>query len=252
MCQLKSSCGGSSWGSRCSLLVIGFLSVTSPSRLSSLTSSLVASVCNFLQHRGETTVQAEWLLASCVPVLRNRSLPREPAARKTSSHAAATTTHWHTWAISDRLGTQVSRDSRYYVEYNVSVGKTEGSWQPQWLLVKYGFPEYLELVDAYKAAAGPMTFGEYELSRPDVFSQAMGASGDGRCAFHALAHAVDALGIPEWYSDDIVNHFYRARAVVGNAIASEGVVLSTLWSFIRQVNRSARGAGRPQLCQTDL
>ncbi|KAE8885929.1 hypothetical protein PF002_g8277 [Phytophthora fragariae] len=91
MCQLKSSCGGSSWGSRCSLLVIGFLSVTSPSRLSSLTSSLVASVCNFLQHRGETTVQAEWLLASCVPVLRNRSLPREPGMARTKQTAARST-----------------------------------------------------------------------------------------------------------------------------------------------------------------
>ncbi|GMF38474.1 unnamed protein product [Phytophthora fragariaefolia] len=171
------------------------------------------------------------------------------AAWKTSSGAAATTTRWQVWTISDRLGTQISRDSRYYVEYIVSVGKAEGSWQPRWLLEEDGFTEYLELVDAYKAAAGPMTFGEYALSRPDDFSQAMGASEDSRCAFHALAHAVDALGIPAWCSDDIVNHFYRAHAAVGNAIASEGVVWSTLWSFIRQVNRSARGAGRPQICK---
>ncbi|GMG15829.1 unnamed protein product [Phytophthora fragariaefolia] len=129
---------------------------------------------------------------------------------------------------------------------------TEGSWQPRWLLEEDGFTEYLELVDAYKPAAGPMTFGEYALSRPDDFSQAMGASEDGRCAFHALAHAVDALGIPEWCSDDIVNLFYRARAGVGNAIASEGVVWPTLWSFIWQVNRSARGAGRPQICEDTI
>ncbi|KAE9039918.1 hypothetical protein PR001_g7305 [Phytophthora rubi] len=174
------------------------------------------------------------------------------AARKTSSRAAATTTHWHAWPISDRLCTQVSRDSRYYVEYNVSVGKTEGSWQPRWLPEKDGFIEYLELVDANKAAAGPMTFGEYALTQPDDFSQAMGTSEDDRYAFNALAYAVDALGIPEWCSGDIVDHFYCACAAVGNAIASEGIVWSTLWSFIRQVNRSARGAGRPQLCQPDL
>ncbi|EGZ14977.1 hypothetical protein PHYSODRAFT_301717 [Phytophthora sojae] len=46
------------------------------------------------------------------------------------------------------------RVSRYYVDYIVSIGKTEGSWQPRWLLEEDGFAEYLELVDAYKAAAG--------------------------------------------------------------------------------------------------
>eukprot|EP00644_Phytophthora_capsici_P004666 jgi/Phyca11/16373/fgenesh1_pg.PHYCAscaffold_19_\ len=89
-----------------------------------------------------------------------------------------------------------------------SAGKTEGSWEPRWLLEEDGFIEYLELVDQYKATGGPMTFAEFALSRPDDFSQAMGASRDGRCAFRALDLAADALGISDWYSEAAVDALY--------------------------------------------
>eukprot|EP00644_Phytophthora_capsici_P015348 jgi/Phyca11/113590/e_gw1.24.492.1 len=162
-----------------------------------------------------------------------RAFLSRQARRKTSAAPrAATSPRWHVWTISDRLGAQVTRDSRYYVEYIISAGKTEGSWEPRWLLEEDGFIEYLELVDQYKATGGPMTFAEFALSRPDDFSQALGASRDGRCAFRALDLAADARGI--------------------SPITSAGVVWSTLWTFIRNSNRAARAAGRAEICEDTI
>ncbi|EGZ30541.1 hypothetical protein PHYSODRAFT_475383 [Phytophthora sojae] len=99
------------------------------------------------------------------------------------------------------------------------------------MLEEDGFGEYLDLVDAYKALGGPMTFAEFALSRPDEFAQAIGAANDGRCAFHALSRATDAVGLP---------------------IPGAGVVWSTLWTFVRQQNRSARAAEKPEICEDTL
>ncbi|KAE9099971.1 hypothetical protein PF010_g14993 [Phytophthora fragariae] len=80
------------------------------------------------------------------------------------------------------------------------------------MLEEDGFGEYLDLVDAYKALGGPMTFAEFALSRPDEFSQAIGAADDGRCAFHALSCAMDAVGLVGWYSGAAVDEFYDVQA----------------------------------------
>ncbi|GMF22829.1 unnamed protein product [Phytophthora fragariaefolia] len=102
----------------------------------------------------------------------------------------------------------------------------------RWMLEEGGFSEYLELVDAYKTLGGPMTFAEFVLARPDDFAQAVGAAGDGRCAFRALAGAVDALGRAGWFSNDDVDGFYRPQAEKGKSIPAAGVVWSAIWAFI--------------------
>ncbi|KUG00871.1 hypothetical protein AM587_10000084 [Phytophthora nicotianae] len=180
------------------------------------------------------------------------SLSRQARRKTSAAPSAATSPRWHVWTISDRLGAQVTRDSRYYVEYIISAGKTEGSWEPRWLLEEDGFTEYLELVDQYKTTGGPMTFAEFALSRPDDFSQAMGASRDGRCAFRALDLAADALGISDWYSEAAVDALYCVRAATDKPITSAGVVWSTLWTFIRNSNRAARAAGRAEICEDTI
>ncbi|EGZ19931.1 hypothetical protein PHYSODRAFT_495991 [Phytophthora sojae] len=96
------------------------------------------------------------------------------------------------------------------------------------MLEEGGFGEFLDLVDAYKALGG---FAEFALSRPDEFSQAIGAANDGCCAFHDLSRATDAVGLP---------------------IPGVGVVWSTLWTFARQQNRSARAAEKPEICEDTL
>ncbi|KAE9328144.1 hypothetical protein PF008_g16248 [Phytophthora fragariae] len=83
------------------------------------------------------------------------------------------------------------------------------------MLEEDGFGEYLDLVDAYKALGGPMTFAEFALSRPDEFSQAIGAADDGRCAFHALSCAMDAVGLVGWFSGAAVDEFYDVQAAKG-------------------------------------
>ncbi|ETM01478.1 hypothetical protein L917_01951 [Phytophthora nicotianae] len=93
-----------------------------------------------------------------------------------------------------------------------------------------------------------MTFAEFALPRPYDFFQAMGVSHDDRCAFRALDHTADALGIPNWYSEAAVGELYRVRAESENHITSAGVVRSTLWTFIRKFNRSARTGGRAEIC----
>ncbi|GMF28173.1 unnamed protein product [Phytophthora fragariaefolia] len=120
------------------------------------------------------------------------------------------------------------------------------------MLEEDGFSEYLELVDAYKTLGGPMTFAEFVLARPDDFAQAIGVAGDGRCAFHVLARAVDALGLAGWFSNDDVDELYRAQAEKGKSIAAAGVVWSTIWAFIRQRNRAARAAGTSEICEDTL
>ncbi|KAF1790205.1 Histone-fold [Phytophthora cactorum] len=116
------------------------------------------------------------------------------AQRKTAPRRHASKSRWHVWLISDRRGHALNSHTEYLVEYIVAPGKTEGSWQPRWLLEEDGFQEYLDLVDEYKMFGGLATFSECVSSRSDDFSQAIGASSDGRCAFHALAHAVRLLG----------------------------------------------------------
>ncbi|KAG6945090.1 hypothetical protein JG688_00016742 [Phytophthora aleatoria] len=116
------------------------------------------------------------------------------AQRKTAPRRHASKSRWHVWLISDRRGHALNSHTEYIVEYIVAPGKTEGSWQPRWLLEEDGFQEYLDLVDEYKMFGGLATFSECVSSRSDNFSQAIGASSDGRCAFHALAHAVRLLG----------------------------------------------------------
>ncbi|ETN17014.1 hypothetical protein PPTG_06075 [Phytophthora nicotianae INRA-310] len=180
------------------------------------------------------------------------SLSRQARRKTSSARSTATSPRWHVWTISDRLGAQISRDFRYYVEYIISAGKTEGSWEPRLLLEEDGFTAYLELVDQYKATGGPMTFAEFALSRPDGFSQAMGASRDGRCAFRSLDLAVDALGVSDWYSEAAVDALYCMRAATDKPITSAGVVWSTLWTFSRTSNRAARAAGRAEICEDTI
>lgn len=180
------------------------------------------------------------------------SLSRQAQRKTSSARSAATSPRWHVWTFFYRLGAQVTRDSRYYVEYIISAGKTEGSWEPRWLLEEDGFTEYLELVDQIKATCGPMTFAEFSLSRPNDFSQAMGASRDGRCAFRALDLAADALGISDWYSEAAVGALYCVRAATDKLITSAGVGWSTLWTFIRNYNRAARAAGRAEICEDTI
>ncbi|GMF53575.1 unnamed protein product [Phytophthora fragariaefolia] len=138
------------------------------------------------------------------------------AGRKVAARGATTARSWHVWLITDRLGTEVTPSSRYLVEYVIAPGKTQSSYEPRWMLEEDGFSEYLELVDAYKTLGGPMTFAEFVLARPDDFAQAIGAAGDGRCAFHALARAVDALGLAGWFSNNDVDELYRAQAEKGS------------------------------------
>ncbi|KAE8912274.1 hypothetical protein PF005_g18584 [Phytophthora fragariae] len=180
-----------------------------------------------------------------------RSLARL-ACRKVSSQGAATEQRWHVWLITDRLGTDVTDDSRYSVQFIVTPGKTQSSYEPRWMLEEDGFGEYLDLVDTFKALGGPMTFAEFALSRPDEFSQAIGAANDGRCAFHALSRATDAVGLVGWFSGAAVDEFYDAQAAKGKPIPGAGVVWSTLWTFVRQQNRSARAAEKPEICEDTL
>ncbi|GMF16022.1 unnamed protein product [Phytophthora fragariaefolia] len=174
------------------------------------------------------------------------------AGRKGAARGSTTARSWHVWLITDRLGTEVTPSSRYLVEYVIAPGKTQSSYEPSWMLEADGFSEWMELVEAYKTLGGPMTFAEFVLARPDDFAQAIGAAGDGRCAFHALARAVDALGLAGWFSNDDVDEFYRAQAEKGKSIPAAGVVWSTIWTFIRQRNRAARATGTFEIWEDTL
>ncbi|KAE8907765.1 hypothetical protein PF005_g16827 [Phytophthora fragariae] len=99
------------------------------------------------------------------------------------------------------------------------------------MLEEDGFGEYLNLVDAYKALGGPMTFAEFALSRPDEFSQAIGAADDGRCAFHACRVPWMPL---VWLAG------FRGLPLTN----------STMSKLPR--NRSARAAKKPEICEDTL
>ncbi|KAG2825408.1 hypothetical protein PC112_g9702 [Phytophthora cactorum] len=96
---------------------------------------------------------------------------------------------------------------------------------------------------------GPATFSEYVSPRFDDFSQAIGASSDGRCAFHALAHAVRLFGRSDWFSMLTVDAFYNERTQAGNPIYATGVMWTTVWAFIRRNNRLARVSGGSEICE---
>ncbi|KAG6942412.1 hypothetical protein JG687_00019077 [Phytophthora cactorum] len=85
--------------------------------------------------------------------------------------------------------------------------------------------------------------------RFDDFSQAIGASSDGRCAFHALAHAVRLFGRSDWFSMLTVDAFYNERTQAGNPIYTTGVMWTTVWAFIRRNNRLARVTGGSEICE---
>ncbi|KAG2989748.1 hypothetical protein PC121_g11257 [Phytophthora cactorum] len=96
---------------------------------------------------------------------------------------------------------------------------------------------------------GPATFFEYVSPRFDDFSQAIGASSDGRCAFHALSHAVRLFGRSDWFSMLTVDAFYNERTQAGNPIYATGVMWTTVWAFIRRNNRLARVSGGSEICE---
>ncbi|KAF1786887.1 hypothetical protein GQ600_235 [Phytophthora cactorum] len=86
-------------------------------------------------------------------------------------------------------------------------------------------------------------------SRSDDFSQAIDASSDGRCAFHALSHAVRPSGEPTGSRCLLSTLSTMSGPKAGNPISATGVVWTAVWAFIRLTNRLARVRGSSEICE---
>ncbi|GMF15816.1 unnamed protein product [Phytophthora lilii] len=136
------------------------------------------------------------------------------------------------------------------MEYIVAPGIVEVANKPRWILIEDGFSDYLQLVDDFKANAGPMSFDDYVMTRTDPFALAIGDSVDGRCGSHALARAALVLQQGDWFTWASVDALYPARVAAGRPIPPAGVVWTTLYDFVRSRNRDMRSVGGLEMSET--
>jgi hypothetical protein len=107
----------------------------------------------------------------------------------------------------------------YLVEW---VGEWADTWETRYSLLKQGFKEEIELVDAWCESNEDVSFIQFARQYRGGLNF-IGAFSDGRCAFRAVQYACLLWGNDSWYSEDLVNRFAQYREDMGDPLPSIGI-----------------------------
>ena len=127
--------------------------------------------------------------------------------------------------VNRRFNKELSR-LEYLVQW---VDYEEETWEPEAALYDQHLGTYCRLVDRwYVEATEDVPFFQFckSLRRNNY----IGASHDGRCAFHAVKLALCQLNNQAWYSESLVNAFYDKHLKAGVPIPGSGI---PSWKLLR-------------------